>query len=748
MRLRSDLDKHLVKAIVELFSLRAFPAIKLACLFLLFAFPAMPQIPVLQTLQETVYARWDFQKEFPASVRLFSHSVSPSECAALIQKIQASQEKAISNPQSPTFADLWVDFTLGLALEKTKSGSGAANLERAAQMAKGNIGVNYELARILFQANMNKLSRSFQMETQRSMLEKGYTKIPELAKLELLYSRQAMDVGNFPVAKQHAEFASRLDPFCPWVPFLRIEMELRGASGINEKLGEVWIHLLEVFSLLRYYETQSIFALNLLRGLRVGLGIFGGVLLLALFGRYFTRISHLTVERFPQDIEIWVRHLAIALVPLSLAIGGIGYAVVALMLIVGLWKFTSFDEKSFLKIILAGLALVPLFLICERALVRYLDDTEGIHLYHQAYSRGYENPLIERMNTFVPKKTEDRLYQNLAYSLTYKKQGDYVKAGEYAKAAFNLEPQHPFTILNNGNLSMMTIDYPSAVKIFEQARNIAPQMVETWFNSSQAELYSNNSAQHKKFLDRAAEEDAVAVNQFLKNNDENFPQYPSNRKVMDPMLRNGQALATVLNSLLNFEFMKIKMRMGIYEIRGGWLIGAIALTSLLLFFRFRSYHLPAQGRDLFDCKICGRVMCRTCRKGVHCHSCFKTVSGIHDNRMKMEMIQRIRQKSTLVAVRIGTALNFLFPGSGHIYLGLGGMRFIWTLITSLTLGGLWQANHLLMEYPAYVLGPLKWMPWLPLVLLYAFFNLRLLRSPVDLAKVIPVSSPNEKAAMR
>ncbi len=706
------------------------------------------QSGILESLRETVFSRWDFQQRFPVAGKLFSAPTSESERVALLSQLRVAQPQPVANPANPTFADLWADFAMGLALEKTKVGGGEAEMQATSGMAKGNIAVNYELARILTLAGMRQRALAFQMEVQRSMLGKGYVRVPELAKLELLHSRESMDKGWYQAARQELEFAGRLDPLCPWVPFQLMEMELRGRSPMSWDLGTAWARLGETVRLLRYYDSRSLLIINISRSLRTGLGLFACIALLMLFGRHFTRIAHAWAEKLPQQVELRVRYAALGLLPLSLAVGGAGYAALALSAVMLLWRHCSRQERTLLKVTLTGLALVPFFQMWEQSMIRHLDDTLGVNLYHQAYARGYENPLMDRLKAYKPKTREDILFSSLANSLLYKKQGNYLKAGEYARAASGLDPSSPFALLNNGNLAMVVADYPAASAAYAQARRLAPDMMETWFNSSQAELYSNNSTQHKLFLDQAAELDPGWVTQFLKDNDENFPQYPPARKAMDPMLRMGQAWAAAWAALIDLDFLTVRMRIGIYEIPGAWLVLAVFLTGLLLFLRFRQFSQHSHGKDLFECRICGRVMCRICRKGVHCQTCFKTVSGIHENRVKMEMVNRMRTRATLVAIRTGAILNALLPGAGHLYLGRGAGRFAWTLASGLLIGGLWQINHPLMEYPAFVLGPLRWLPWLPLAAFYGIFNLTMLRAPVDMTELIPTSAPSEKEAVR
>jgi tetratricopeptide (TPR) repeat protein len=721
--------------------------------------PACAQPAILESLREAVVSRWDFQKRFPAAQKLFDNQASEGDYILLIEQLRplanpvtsaeaAATTPAPGSPSQSALATTWANFALGLAGEKARPGAGENGLAAAARQAKGNVGVNYEMARILGVTGLYQRAHSWQMEVHRNMLEKGYSRVPDLAKMELWKVRQSIRQGRYQVARQGLEFARRLDPFSPWVPYQGLLLHLNEHSPMGWNLGLVWRSLGDTFRLMRYYDPQSLFLINLSRCLRLGLGIFGALGLLVLFARHFQRIVHPWAEKMPQAVELRVRYLAVALVPISLMVGGAGYVLTGLFCAMLLWKHCSTDEKSVLKVILMGTALVPFLLMWERAMCRHLDARQGINLYHVAWSRGYERTTAEKALAFRPLRHEDSVFRSLALSLQYKKQGNYLRASEFARDALRIDPGNAFALLNSGSLDMATFEYGKAAQVFDRARREAPHLVETWFNSSQAELYNNNSDKHKRYLDQAAELDATWVTEWLKDNDENFPVYPATRKSMDPMLRMGQAWSASWRSLLDLDFLRVNVRAGILDIQGSWLLAAVVLASLALFFRFRQYSRHTHGWDLFECRICGRIMCRTCRKGVHCQNCFKTVAGVHEARIKVDLVARLRTRSALLTVRTASTLNSVFPGSGDLFLGRGGGRFLWPLTTSLLFGGLWGLNHLLMEYPAFVLGPLRWLPIVPLALIYGIFNLKQLRTRVDLNDVLPSQTVQERESVR
>ena len=156
---------------------------------------------------------------------------------------------------------------MGVAAEKSRPGAGEKDLEAAALQAKGNLGVNYELARILGEVGMYQRAHSRQMECHRTLLEKGYTRIPDLAKLELWKVRETIRQGKFQVARQGMEFAKRLDPFCPWVPYQNLLLHFAERSPLGWDLGFVWTSVGEILELIFGHRVDHLFGSALQCGL-------------------------------------------------------------------------------------------------------------------------------------------------------------------------------------------------------------------------------------------------------------------------------------------------------------------------------------------------------------------------------------------------------------------------------------------------------------------------------------------------
>ncbi|HLP40059.1 MAG TPA: hypothetical protein VK465_01010, partial [Fibrobacteria bacterium] len=155
---------------------------------------------LLEGLTQTIASRWDFQARHPLATKAFSKSLSETERRSLESALRAEPTRQPlpapgAAPGPVSLPDLWREFTLGLCGEDGRPGGGEVDLQSAALRAHGSVPVTYEMARILQGMGMYRRATDFQKEVQRSLLEQGYVRAPELAKMELRRAREAL-AGN------------------------------------------------------------------------------------------------------------------------------------------------------------------------------------------------------------------------------------------------------------------------------------------------------------------------------------------------------------------------------------------------------------------------------------------------------------------------------------------------------------------------------------------------------------------------
>ncbi len=690
-------------------------AIRGLCGAAIFLFtPAWPQAQnsLLVQWKQALAARFQFEANHPAAARLFAGGEPGAGGAAFLDSLRRSIWASDSSLRG------WNLAAQALVLRVAHPPQAENLIADLSRRWASYPGFLHEAALTLGRANAPALARTARLALRQALLKQGYRRVPEFAASAIWEVRDFMREGRNPEALAALDFAAALDPNCPWIPLLRLENSFRDHGLFGVDLGDVWDLLNAVFGLQRFYDNQLPFLYNTLHGVRLGFMLFGFLCLLLLYGRHFTRLAHPLAERLPHSVDLRVRYAAIAMVTLSAAVAGAGFGLVALAVFPWIWPHANRGERKLMRWLMAGLFLLPPVLLAERSLLLPWDPQDGLNAYHSAYMNGFD-PLVYQA---IEGKKVDSIgaqYRSLALSLQSKKQGDYRRAWEIASTVSGKGSAEPLLKIHETNLALLEYDYAAAEKFAGEARPSASGRVELWFGASQAALFQNNSTRHKQYLDRAAEADAAALTSFLKENDELFGlKVPPNRRALDPMLRSESVFERIFRGMLGLDFLTQPMPGGLLPIPGGgWLVACVACL-VAVFWRGR-HNVITQGRALFECKICRKIMCHACRKGVHCESCFKTVSGVSESKMRVQLIQRLRDRSRSLSLVLFRGLNTLIPGGGWLFLGHAGIRAAWLLGVSMLLAWTYQMRHLVIEYPAFSLGALSALPWIFLILFYA-----------------------------
>ncbi len=664
--------------------------------------------------KQAIQTRLQMEAQWPGTHKLFIGQ-EPGDRPALIEAL--ATDKSLGLPGA------WVLVARALAeSSKGMTPQGDALVAQAKDMGQGHPGFLFEGAQILLQAGHMNQARVWETALQKELLTSGYLRAPAFAKVVLGQARKAMKQNQKLLAVQRIDFAQKLDPFSPWNALARLEMSLGAAPPWAWNIGEIWQGLSEIAKLLRFYHNSLPLLYNAAHWLRLALQGFGLFLLLALLLRHFQDSTHLLAERLPRVVEISWRYLAIVLVAASVWVAGVGFLYLSAPLALFLWKAARPFERSRLKGILVGLLCIPFGLTLEHALLRHMDPKEGMHYYHRAFESGFDVNLTRQVETFTPAVATDPFYKSMALSLQFRKLGNTVKAEKAMQIAKAQSPSHALMLMQSGNLSMMVQDYSGAEKQYLAALKVAPTWVESWFNASQAALFLNRSDAHKMRLDKAASADAGYLTQFLRENDAFYEVTPPLRRAMDPMLRTNMALAPGLGELVSLGFLQKELASGLLTVPA-WALLALTLVCMMAIALRQKHHSPyLTGKSTFHCKICRKVMCVHCRKGVHCEACFKSVVGVTDLRLREELVQRLRSRSAALENALYRSLNTVLPGLGDLYVGASGFPVLWMLLSVSSWALLVQVNHPVMEYPVQSLGIFAYLAWLPLAVVYGLYN--------------------------
>jgi hypothetical protein len=670
---------------------------------------------LIQQWKQALKWRLAFQSSHPEAHEAFSSLLTPEKAKAFLSKWPGG-------PYSDTGAEAWRTFGASLLHEKINPGSGKPSLVALKKAWATTPGKLFELGSVEGRMGYLQISAVTLESVGASLMEQGYRTAREFSVPLLSRARSAMSQDDWHEANQALNAAAWLDPLSPFIPWTRLELTLREQGPLGLNLGEIWSLGMEAASKWVQPAMGSALLYNVLRTFRLTVMTFFGFFLIALLIRHFTLLSHSTAERLPGSIDFRHRYAAIALTLCGLWVAGVGLVFLALLILPWIWPHAHEGERRKLGWMFMAAFLMPGWLYLENSLLSFQDSESNLHWVRRSWESGYDPNLVNQIETFKPITGEDSANRAMAASLQFKKQGNYLKADQWLEDQDDRLHSRPDYLIQKGNLALLTYQFAKADSFFALVRQNHSGNFEALFNASQSALFQNQSDRHKSLLDRAAALDAGGLTAYLKANDQLFKETPANRRVMDPGLQIPTLLRNIGKDALQGAFLHTEVRGGLISLPGFWFLILTAASFGLMTFRSRREVVLVRGKTLFDCKICGRVMCRQCRKGVHCETCFKTVSGVSDAKVRNELISQLRNKSLSLRSLIGKSLNAIAPGTGDVFLGARGFRFPWLWALSLSLGILLELRRPAMEYPSFALGLIGWLPWVLLLGIYGGYH--------------------------
>ena len=108
---------------------------------------------------------------------------------------------------------------------------------------------------------------------------------------------------------------------------------------------------------------------------------------------------------------------------------------------------------------------------------------------------------------------------------------------------------------------------------------------------------------------------------------------------------------------------------------------------------------PEKRKVLFECRTCGRVMCRHCRKGIHCAQCFRRLSGIEEVDLRNQLLERIDREAQGRRRLLHLAMDLGLPGTGRLMVDPTFGAFLQVFLLGACLSYSLNLPNLLTLYP-------------------------------------------------
>jgi tetratricopeptide (TPR) repeat protein len=549
-----------------------------------------------------------------------------------------------------------------MASEKSRAGSGEARIRQSSMLAQNDLGLQWLLVQLQLR---NGTKSGFVLQAQgmeATMLSQGWNRLPEAASWLMADATDLQESGNAEKADAAREVATRLDPISP-VP--EVSQAMRALHALN--LSEAYSRFEDAYDRIAAYPlNQQVLVFNALRLLRYALALSCLLLLLSWVVRYWPYVVHGFAERLPRDTSLYLRYAVLALVPVALLVAGLGLLSMSFLAAFVIWRHARRYERTLIAAIVLFVGLQPWLAGLETTISSRFDAAGPEALFQRSVDEGWSQDLQDHIDRATNRATsEEKPLLLTANSILERKQGRYEQAVEAARTASRIGSGDPRITVNLGNAQFLLGHYDSATKSYETARQGSWNNGPVLYDLGQSIAYRGRTDSMGVLIGNATASARYRINVVGDQNTRAFQTLPPNRTVMDPEMDAKTAWSKVLDDYtqLRWTVDRWDLQTGLLDLPPMLILpAAMALLLFLLWWGSRR-----QGRKLlFECRTCGRVMCRHCRKGIHCAQCFRRLSGIEEVDLRNQLLEQIEHEAQGRRRLVRLIMDLALPGTGRL----------------------------------------------------------------------------------
>ena len=396
--------------------------------------------------------------------------------------------------------------------------------------------------------------------------------------------------------------------------------------------------------------------------------------------KYLPSALHKQIDLYPPEISITLRTILIMAIFCSL----ITFGILPLLWLAAfiIWRFLSGKEKMLFSTVLVFLLLAPADCYFRNMLDHAHDPEAPLMIFSRAANEGYSQSLYKQACRNSTENPSDYL-SILTASILEAKDNRISDAGRSLEKAIALEPNDPVVLITAGNLSFLNGDTEKARDYYQRIIDSEKRSyVSARFNQAQCYLKRMETITGTELINKAASMRPEYINTFIQKNDRYFSNdWPVLRKVIFPDYSAGHFWKKIL-----------PQHSGSWKstsvLWGTTFLGIPPLISLILTFFLFAAILITQNRSfarnrikkLFVCRFCGRVICRKCKTGLLCRSCYNESRFIRNEKSLEKTHKSIWGRfENLRSIR-RDILEILFPGTGFLLEGQSSYSIVIPLI--------------------------------------------------------------------
>jgi len=328
-------------------------------------------------------------------------------------------------------------------------------------------------------------------------------------------------------------------------------------------------------------------------------------------------------------------------------------------------RFLSAGEKKLLVAVCVILAFSPLDFYATKFLRRHADPSSPATLLDRAIREGYSNDL-HVLATECARKRPGNCAARLALAVSATKKGEYKAAADAVGDALRIAPDDPVALMYAGNIAFLTGDAEGIERYYGNILKQNPTSAEAKFNLAQA-YFSTSSFTATDMMAEAAKINPELIDNYMQANEQYFSgDPPPLRRIMQPRLSPayfwGRLFLTDPGEALDAGDAPSK-----FSPATAFGLSAALLIALLIVDSALRKDMK-KARKYFTCRVCGRLLCRKCRKGTMCSDCYRECLDSQNNAAAMYNLQkRYHDRAQLRKDVTQCVLGALVPGAGGFY---------------------------------------------------------------------------------
>lgn len=560
-----------------------------------------------------------------------------------------------SNTQSA-----WYNFIKGILLLENNSTTAYSLFNQALQCASTNPGVTWLLFVEFNRYKIDSLPVKCIDQLQKQLLSAGASASTLISSQILNYALTLEKQHNYTLSQGLFGWVEKFDPnqtltikkkFLHSFPS-NIDSMKNAAIAYWTILSRSWVSQLDHF--IAFYSWLHTFLAILM------FSIFTLVMI-----KYFPAAIHFIADVYPLTISITVRTLLASVIILATMLFSVYFFLWLVAILV--WQHVDKKDKLLFLFAIVILVLTPFDSRIIDMSQKAKDPDGAIMAYKMATFEGYSEERDKKTIIKAPNEKQNSL-SLLSSSINAYKKGDLQSAQLFIDKTLSLTPDDPVVLVMAGNISFQKDLLDKAKNYFKKAMFQHSRDASAPFNLSQCYLRQVEIIKGTELMNEAAKENPVIVNTFIRQNDflysENLPPL---RRLMIPdytpvyfwnhifFKNNGNWDTT--NRRWGTAFLGFNASTSIF----------IFCTILLFLLSSSFFKSPVRIKKLFECKFCGRTVCKKCSHGILCTSCDSLTTYVKNDKKLEKLKLRILQKFSFWRFQKEMVLDILFPGAAYFF---------------------------------------------------------------------------------